>query len=93
MLLALFLTYDTLYSMNEEAKTSHEIVEELVFENKNINALIKGVEDDIETLKNENTAGTKAADIVRFNIELNILRDKRERNLRAINRMIESKII
>lgn len=78
--------------MNEQQKeiSSQETVEDLVFENKNINALIKGVEEDIETLKGENADGSKASDIVRFTIELNILRDKRERNLAAINKIILS---
>lgn len=67
-----------------------ENIEDLVFENKNINALIKGVEEDIETLKGENADGSKASDIVRFTIELNILRDKRARNLATINRIILS---
>lgn len=69
----------------------NETVEDLIFENKNINALIKGVEDDIETLKKENVDGSKAQDIVRFTIELNILRDKKNRNLAAINKMVVSK--
>ncbi len=79
--------------MNENRAQSEqeETAEELIFENKNINALIKGVEGDIETLKGENADGSKASDIVRFTIELNILRDKRERNLKAINRIIESR--
>lgn len=71
-------------------RRQEETVEDLVFENKNINALIKGVEEDIETLKGENADGSKASDIVRFTIELNILRDKRERNLAAINKIILS---
>ncbi len=66
----------------------NESVEDLIFENKNINALIKGIEDDLETLKKENVDGSKAQDIVRFTIELNILRDKKNRNLAAINKMI-----
>lgn len=69
-----------------------EKVEELVFENKNINALIKGVEVDLETLKQEDVEkGGRAADIVRFTIELNILNDKKRRNLAAINSIVELK--
>lgn len=79
--------------MNEEQKeiSSQEKVEDLIFENKNINALIKGVEADLDTLQKENINKSRAGDIVRFTIELNILKDKRERNLKAINRIIESR--
>ncbi len=80
--------------MNEKQKEigSQEKVEDLIFENKNINALIKGVEADLETLKKENeVTGGRSADIVRFTIELNILQDKKRRNLKAINTIIESK--
>ncbi|MBP6888260.1 MAG: hypothetical protein KBC21_01010 [Candidatus Pacebacteria bacterium] len=78
--------------MNAEHKEvkPEEEAEELVFENKNINALIKGVETDLETLKKENeTTGGRSADIVRFTIELNILQDKKRRNLAAINQLIK----
>jgi hypothetical protein len=79
--------------MNEEHKEAkpEEKVEELVFENKNINALIKGVEADLILLQQENINKGRAGDIVRFTIELNILKDKKDRNLKAINRIIESK--
>lgn len=80
--------------MNDKQKEigSQEKVEDLIFENKNINALIKGVEADLETLKKENeVTGGRSADIVRFTIELNILQDKKRRNLKAINTIIESK--
>lgn len=77
--------------MNEERKepTSKEKVEDLIFENKNINALIKGVEADLETLQKENVNKSRAGDIVRFTIELNILKDKKTRNLAAINELIK----
>ncbi len=78
--------------MNEKQKEigSQEKVEDLIFENKNINALIKGVEADLETLKKENeVTGGRSADIVRFTIELNILQDKKRRNLAAINQLIK----
>ncbi len=79
--------------MSEEDKesTQKEKVEELIFENKNINALIKGVEADLALLQKENVNKERAGDIVRFTIELNILNDKKARNLRAINKIIESK--
>jgi hypothetical protein len=79
--------------MSEEDKesTQKEKVEELIFENKNINALIKGVEVDLALLQKENVNKERAGDIVRFTIELNILKDKKARNLRAINKIIESK--
>jgi hypothetical protein len=82
------------YHMTEEREQKElaENVEDLVFENKNINALIKGVEEDLETLKREDIEkGGRAADIVRFTIELNILQDKKRRNLEAINQIIESR--
>lgn len=66
-----------------------EYIDELIFENKNINALIKGVEADLQILKKENEAGDRAADIVRFTIELNILQDKKRRNLASINQIIK----
>ncbi len=79
--------------MSEEDKesTQKEKVEELIFENKNINALIKGVETDLEILQKENINKSRAADIVRFTIELNILKDKKDRNLKAINKIVEAK--
>jgi hypothetical protein len=74
-----------------EQKELTEKVEDLVFENKNINALIKGVEEDLEILKKEDIEkGGKSADIVRFTIELNILQDKKRRNLEAINDIIKN---
>lgn len=79
--------------MNEAQKevSPEEKVEDLVFENKNINALIKGVEADLVLLQKENINKSRAGDIVRFTIELNILKDKKDRNLKAINKIIESK--
>ncbi len=79
--------------MNDAQKevSPEEKVQDLIFENKNINALIKGVETDLEILQKENVNKSRASDIVRFTIELNILKDKKDRNLRAINKIIESK--
>ena len=79
--------------MNEEHAelTPEQKIEDLIFENKNINALIKGVEADLETLQKENINKSRAGDIVRFTIELNILHDKKKRNLEAINRIIAKK--
>ena len=65
------------------------VIEDLVFENKTINALIKGLEEDIETFKKENEGKGNASDIVRFTMQLNILKSKEKRNLEAINELIK----
>ena len=73
--------------VTEEDRT---YIDELIFENKNINALIKGVEEDLELLKKEDEeVGGKSGDIVRFTIELNILHDKKRRNVESINSLIQ----
>ena len=69
--------------------TSKQLVEELIFENKTINALIKGLEGDIEIFKKANGEGGSAPDIMRFTMQLNILKDKERRNLSAINELVK----
>ncbi len=71
---------------------SKELVEELIFENKTINALQKGLEEDIETFKKANGGEGSAPDIVRFTMQLNILKDKERRNLAAINELIKKNV-
>ena len=66
-----------------------EEVEDLILQNQTLNALIKGLTEDIEIFK-ENKEGTwKPADIVRFTMQLNVMRDKKTRNLAAINTIIK----
>lgn len=69
--------------------TSTQTVEDLVFENKTINALIKGLLEDIEIFKKANGGKGSAPDIVRFTMQLNILKDKEKRNLSAINDIVK----
>ena len=79
---------ETLETITPET-TSRELVEELIFENETINALMKGLSDDIETFKNKKGEEGSAADIVRFTMQLNILKDKKARNLDAINQLVK----
>lgn len=65
------------------------VIEDLVFENKTIHALIKGLEEDIETFKGANDGKGSPQDIVRFTMQLNILKAKEKRNLEAINELIK----
>ena len=74
---------------NESTVNDYNLVEDLIFENKTINALIKGLEEDIETFKKVNEGKGSAPDIVRFTMQLNILKDKEKRNLSAINELIK----
>lgn len=66
-----------------------EYIEDLILQNKTLDALLKGLSEDIETFKRENSEHSTKADIVRFTMQLNIMRDKKARNLVAINKIIE----
>lgn len=75
-------------TMDTVSEHDREAVEELLLENKTINALIKGLEDDLETFKREKEAWTPS-DTVRFTMQLNILNEKKKRNLASINELVK----
>ncbi len=66
-----------------------EVIDDLILQNKTLEALIKGLLEDIETFKKD---GSSTSDIVRFTMQLNIMRDKKVRNLAAINKIIKEGI-
>jgi hypothetical protein len=66
-----------------------EEIENLILQNKTMDALIKGLTADIEIFKNNKEGKWTPADIVRFTIQLNVMRDKKSRNLAAINEIIK----
>lgn len=72
-----------------EKDTSREHVEDLILQNKTLDALIKGLSDDIDVFKADTTKQWTPADIVRFTMQLNIMKDKKVRNLASINALIE----
>jgi anti-sigma-K factor RskA len=74
--------------MDTVSEHDREAVEELLLENKTINALIKGLEDDLETFKREKEVWTPS-DTVRFTMQLNILNEKKKRNLASINELVK----
>jgi hypothetical protein len=69
--------------------TSRDLIEDLILQNKTLDALIKGLEGDIEIFKNDKEGKWTPADIVRFTVQLNVMRDKKTRNLQAINEIIK----
>jgi hypothetical protein len=68
--------------------SEREIVEDLILQNKTMDALIKGLSADIETFKGDKEGRWTPADIVRFTMQLNIMKSKKERNLVAINQFV-----
>jgi translation initiation factor 2B subunit (eIF-2B alpha/beta/delta family) len=66
-----------------------EVVEDLILQNRTMDALIKGLSGDIEIFKKANGGNGSAPDIVRFTMQLNIMKDKKARNLAAINQIIK----
>ncbi len=66
-----------------------ELVDDLILQNKTLDALIKGLTGDIEIFKNDKHSKWTPADIVRFTMQLNIMHDKKKRNLTAINEIIK----
>jgi hypothetical protein len=68
---------------------SRETVEDLILQNKTLDALIKGLNEDLETFKHYNEGKGSPADAVRFTMQLNIMKDKKARNLAAINEIIK----
>lgn len=74
----------------EEKETNRELVEDLILQNKTLDALIKGLSADIETFKQDTEERWTPADIVRFTMQLNIMKDKKTRNLASINKIIKN---
>jgi len=70
-------------------KEERELIEDLIFENETLDALIKGLSDDIVTFKNDKEGKWVPTDIVRFTMQLNIMKDKKTRNLASINDIIK----
>lgn len=68
-----------------------ELIEDLILQNKTLDALIKGLTEDIDTFKNDKEEKWTPADIVRFTMQLNIMKDKKARNLSAINAIIKER--
>ena len=66
-----------------------EVIDDLILQNRTLDALIKGLLGDIETFKTVPGEHSSASDIVRFTMQLNIMRDKKVRNLSAINKIIK----
>lgn len=74
----------------EEKETNRELVEDLILQNETLDALIKGLSADIETFKQDTEGEWTPADIVRFTMQLNIMKDKKTRNLASINKIIKN---
>ena len=69
--------------------TERDYIEDLILQNKTLDALIKGLAADIEIFKHDEKGEWEPADIVRFTMQLNIMRDKKARNLAEINKLIK----
>lgn len=74
---------------NDANEVDRELVDDLILQNKTLDALIKGLSGDIEIFKNDTHSKWTPADIVRFTMQLNIMHDKKKRNLAAINEIIK----
>ena len=70
---------------------SQEVVEDLILQNKTLEALIKGLTGDIEIFKNDQEGRWTPVDIVRFTMQLNIMKDKKMRNLASINEIVKQR--
>ena len=76
-----------------ERQVHQDLIDDLVLQNKTLDALIQGLVTDIEIFKQDNEGKWKPADIVRFTMQLNIMKDKKKRNLSAINDIIKNNSI
>ena len=80
--------------MEQDAPIEHiqgrELVDDLILQNKTLDALIKGLMADIDIFKKDNEGRWTPADIVRFTMQLNIMKDKKKRNLSAITTLIKT---
>lgn len=65
-----------------------EKVRQLLIDNNTIIALTKGVLTDISIFEKTNTPESISS-IMRLNVQLGVLNDKKNRNLRAINEIIQ----
>jgi hypothetical protein len=74
--------------METEPIDEDELKEDLILQNRTLEALIRGLEGDIEIFKNDNKGEWTPSDIVRFTMQLNVMRDKIDRNSKSINDMI-----
>ena len=85
------MTTDHWVSQSHDAKNEEdrELVEDLILQNKTMDALIKGLTGDIEIFKNDKQGVWTPTDIVRFTMQLNIMKDKKARNLASINEIIK----
>lgn len=73
----------------QNSEADRELVDDLILQNKTLEALIKGLTGDIEIFKSDKHSQWTPADIVRFTMQLNIMRDKKTRNLTAINEIVK----
>lgn len=72
-----------------EKQKEQETLDDLILQNKTLDALIKGLTGDIEIFKRNEEGTWKPADIVRFTMQLNVMKDKKDRNLAAITNIIK----
>ena len=72
-----------------EKQKEQEHLDDLYLQNQTLDALIKGLTGDIEIFKKNEDGVWKPADIVRFTMQLNIMRDKKKRNLEAIEAILK----
>lgn len=61
-------------------------LEDLILQSKTLDALIKGLTGDIEIFKKNEEGTWKPADIVRFTVQLNVMKSKKQRVLEEIER-------
>ena len=66
-----------------------EEIEDLILQNQTLDALIKGLTADIEIFKEDKSGRWSPQDIVRFTMQLNVMIDKKVRNLAAINEIVK----
>lgn len=71
-----------------DTQKEREDLEDLILQNQTMDALIKGLTGDIEIFKNDKEHVWTPADIVRFTMQLNVMKSKKARNLEAINAII-----
>lgn len=82
------ITMDHDNNVQEEKMNLREAAEDLILQNQTLEALIKGLEGDIEIFKHDEEGKWTPADIVRFTMQLNIMKDKIARNSKAINDLV-----
>jgi hypothetical protein len=73
----------------KQEEEEREEIDDLILQNKTMDALIKGLSEDIEIFKKDKEGRWTPADIVRFTMQLNIMRDKKKRNLASINAIVK----